>query len=260
MGRLDGKVAVITGAGSGIGEAGALLFAAEGASVVVVDAVATRVEAVVAAVRTGGGEAVGCTTDVSDYAAVCAMVETAIGVYGNVDVLWNNAGIGRGTGTPLEEISLEDWHAVLDVNLSGTFYAMKALLPHMKARRAGAIVNTASIAGLAAFAPGRAPYTASKGAVIALTRLAALELAAFGIRVNCIAPGRVRTNIGEGVTLSDGDPFKLGWKLPIPTVETNATRIAEPIEIAHTALYLVSDEVGPVTGATIAHDGGATAF
>jgi 3-oxoacyl-[acyl-carrier protein] reductase len=105
--------------------------------------------------------------------------------------------------------------------------------------------------------PGRAPYTASKGALISLTRLLALELAGFNIRVNCIAPGRVRTNIGANrQPAPDPSPFGIEWTSPTPTPETDATRIADPMEIAHTALYLVSDEVGPLTGITIAHDGG----
>jgi NAD(P)-dependent dehydrogenase (short-subunit alcohol dehydrogenase family) len=258
MGRLAGKVAIVTGAGSGIGAAGALLFAAEGARVVVVDSVAERVDATVAAVRAAGGDALGCTTDVSDFQAVGATVEATLAEYGRVDILWNNAGIVRGFGVPLEEISVETWHEVIDVNLNGTFYALKHVIPHMKARRSGAIVNTASIAGLVAYIPGRAPYSASKGAIVALTRLAALELAAFNIRVNCIAPGRVHTNIGaDAPSRPAHNDFGIEWTPPVPHPETDATRAAEPIEIAHTALYLVSDEVGPLTGATISHDGGA---
>jgi 3-oxoacyl-[acyl-carrier protein] reductase len=259
VGRLAGKVAIITGAGSGIGEAGALLFAQEGAKVVVADVQQARVESTVAAIRDAGGEAIGTTTDVSRLEDVQAMVDGAIEAYGQIDVLWNNAGIVRGFHTPIEDISVETWHEVMAVNLDGVFYALKCAIPHMKARRRGAIVTTASVAGLAAFVPGRAPYTASKGALIALTRLLALELAAFNIRVNCIAPGRVRTNIRENPGPMPADnPFGIDWSLPRLDPETDATREAEPIEIAQTALYLASDEVGPLTGTTIVHDGGAT--
>jgi 3-oxoacyl-[acyl-carrier protein] reductase len=130
----------------------------------------------------------------------------------------------------------------------------------MKSRRSGAIVSTASIAGIVANGPGRAAYTASKGALLALTRLLALELAGFNIRVNCVAPGNgVNTNINAGSPHAPvHSPFGIDWACPTPEPITGATRSATPMEIAYTALYLVSDEVGPVTGITIAHDGGRT--
>jgi 3-oxoacyl-[acyl-carrier protein] reductase len=259
MGKLDGKVAIITGAGSGIGEAGARLFAREGAAVVVADVVAERVGAVVDAIAAAGGEALGSTTDVSRLDDVEAMVDAAIAAYGRIDVLWNNAGIVREIWTPIEEIPVDTWHEVLGVNLHGVFYCLRCVIPHMKAQRRGAIVNTASIAGLVAHIPGRAPYTASKGALVSLTRLLALELAGFNIRVNCIAPGRVRTDIrGSNPERPAENRFGLEWSQPEPAPVTDATRVAEPEEIAQTALYLVSDDVGPLTGVTIAHDGGRT--
>ena len=260
-GRLEGRVSFITGAGSGIGEAGAKLFAREGATVVVAvaDAVAERVDATVAAIREQGGRAIGRTVDVADRPAVFEAVHATVDELGALDVLWNNAGIGRGAGTPLEDIRPEDWELVLSVNLTGVFSAMQAAIPHMKRRRTGSILTTSSVSGIKAFVPGGAPYTATKGAVIALTKLAALELAPFNIRVNCIAPGRVRTNMGEGIELPPDDPFGMRqWKPPRPTPVTDATRDAEPEEIAHTALFLVSGEVGPMTGTVIAHDGGVT--
>jgi 3-oxoacyl-[acyl-carrier protein] reductase len=258
LGSLDGKVAVITGAGSGIGAAGATLFAGEGARVVVADVDAARAAATVAAIESEGGRAVVCVADVAEAEDATRMIDDALTAYGRVDILWNNAGMARGAGTPLEEISIADWQLVLNVNLSGVFYAMKAVIPHMKQRRSGSIVNTASIAGLIAFVPGRAPYTAAKGGVISLTRVAALELAGFNIRVNCIAPGRVRTSMGDGLVIPEGNPFEIDWAPRVPRPATDATREARPEEIARTALYIVSDDVGPLTGAVIAHDGGAT--
>lgn len=258
-GKLDGRVAFITGAGSGIGEAGSLLFAREGAAVVVADVAPARVEATVAAIEAEGGRAVGRTVDVADPAAVRSAIDGVVGELGAIDVLWNNAGIGLGGGTPLEDIRSDHWERVLAVNLTGVFAAMQAAIPHMKRRRAGSILTTSSVSGIKAFVPGGAPYTVTKGAVIALTKLAAYELAPFNIRVNCIAPGRVRTNMGEGLELPPDDPFDLrNWKPPIPEPITDATRDAEPMEIARTALFLVSDDIGPMTGAVIAHDGGVT--
>jgi len=224
-----------------------------------VDVVQAAVDETVAAVTSAGHEALGCLTDVSRLEDVQTMVDATVRAYGQVDILWNNAGIVRGIYTPIEELPVETWHEVLGVNLHGVFYGLKCVIPHMKARRQGAIVNTASIAGLVARIPGRAPYTASKGALIALTRLLALELAGFNIRVNCIAPGAVRTNIRAGLpTEPDESPFGVEWASPILLPVTDATRPAEPIEIARTALYLVDDSVGPLTGITIAHDGGRT--
>jgi 3-oxoacyl-[acyl-carrier protein] reductase len=252
-------VAIITGAAAGIGDAGARLFAQEGAKVVVADVSEAGIDATVEAIEAAGGAALGVKADVSRLEDVQAMVEATMRTYGRIDILWNNAGIVRGIYTPLEEFSVEDWHAVLGVNLHGVFYGLKCVIPHMKAQRKGAIVNTASIAGLIANIPGRAPYTASKGALVALTRLLALELAGFNIRVNCIAPGRVRTNINAGGGEAPAESrFGVDWTYPFPAPETDATRPAEPAEVAQTALYLVDDEVGPLTGITIAHDGGRT--
>ncbi|HEX4518313.1 MAG TPA: SDR family NAD(P)-dependent oxidoreductase [Gaiellaceae bacterium] len=260
MDRLDGKVALITGSGSGIGEAGAMLFAQEGAKVVVVDIVPERVESAVAAIQEAGGEAIGVAADVSKLDEVEAMVAKTVESYGRIDIFWSNAGIVRGRYTPVEEFSVDLWNEVIDANLNAFFYGLKHVVPQMKAQRKGAILSTSSVAGLIANVPGRAPYTATKGALIALTRLLALELAGFNIRVNCIAPGRVRTNIHKGRDPApEPSPFGMEWPEPIlPLPETDATRRAEPIELAHTALYLVSDEVGPLTGITIAHDGGRT--
>jgi 3-oxoacyl-[acyl-carrier protein] reductase len=258
MGRLDDKIAIITGAGSGIGEAGAQLFARECATVAVVDMVEERVDAVVEALRASGAEAIGCVADVSDLAQVSAAVDRVVDAYGRVDVFWSNAGIVRGRYTPMEEFPVELWQQVLDTNLNSFFYGIKCVVPHMKRQRKGAILSTASVAGLVANVPGRAPYTASKGALIALTRLLALELAGFNIRVNCVAPGPTRTNIHAGrAPAPEPSPFGMEWPDALaPRPVTDATRRAEAAELAHTALFLVADEVGPLTGITIAHDGG----
>jgi 3-oxoacyl-[acyl-carrier protein] reductase len=258
LGRLEEKVAIITGSGSGIGESGAHLFALEGATVVVVDILEERVAAVVEAIHRDGGKARGIVTDVTDLEQMTAMAEETLEAFGRIDIFWSNAGIVRGRYTPAEEFSVELWQQVLDVNLNSFFYGLKAVVPQMKKQRKGVILSTASVAGLIANVPGRAPYTASKGALIALTRLLALELAGFNIRVNCVAPGRTRTNIhANRAPAPEPSPFGMEWPDPItPLPETDATRRAEPIEVARTALYLVSDDVGPLTGITVAHDGG----
>jgi NAD(P)-dependent dehydrogenase (short-subunit alcohol dehydrogenase family) len=260
MTRLKDKVAIVTGAGSGIGKAGVQLFSAEGAKVIVVDVDESRVRETVRSIVDSGGTALGSVTDVSDPADVASMVALAIEAYGQVDILWNNAGTIQGIYTPFEDITDEMWHRTLAVNLHGVFYTLKQVIPHMKQRRRGAIINTASVAGLVAHIPGRAPYTASKGALISLTRLLALELSGFNIRVNAIAPGNVHTSVLENSPPAPRDsPFGFDWVAPNrPTPVTDATRVAEPAEIAQTALYLACDEVGPLTGTVIAHDGGRT--
>lgn len=259
MGRLDDKVALITGGAAGIGRAGAELFAQEGAIVVVVDINEELAQSVADAIVAAGGQAIVRVADVKDPTKVADVVEDVISTFGRIDILWSNAGISRGAYSPIETFDIDLWREMIEVNLNSFFYLVRAAIPHMKQRRAGVILTTVSIAGLVAHVPGRAPYTASKGALIALTRLLSLELAGYGIRVNAIAPGRVRTDIHkhQAPALVE-DPFGVQWENPVPLPQTDATRPAEPEEIAQTALYLADDRVGPLTGAVIVHDGGRT--
>jgi 3-oxoacyl-[acyl-carrier protein] reductase len=259
VGRLDNKVAFITGAGSGIGKAGAELFAQEGAKVVVVDVNRESAHSTVNGIIAAGGEAIALLVDVKNVAQVDEAVAQAISTYGKIDILWSNAGISRGAYSPIETFDIDLWHEMIDVNLNSFFYLVRSAIPHMKRRRAGVILSTVSIAGIVAHVPGRAPYTASKGALIALTRLLSLELAGYGIRVNAIAPGKVKTDIHKHhAPAAAEDPFGVHWENPAPLPLTDATRPAEPAEIAQTALFLADDRIGPMTGAVIVHDGGRT--
>lgn len=252
MGKLAGKAAIVTGAASGIGEATALLFAGEGASVVVADRDEARGEHVVEAIRDHGAQALFAKTDVSKPDDVQAMIRAAVETYGRLDVIFNNAGIEGEMNKPTADCTLENWHRVIDINLTGVFLGMKYAIPEMLKNGGGSIINNASVAGLVGFA-GIPAYCASKGGVIQLTRCAAMEYATQGIRVNVICPGVIWTPMVERATGG--------------TAETEAAfKAMEPVgrfgtaeEIAKMALFLACDDASFCTGAPFIVDGGFVA-
>jgi NAD(P)-dependent dehydrogenase (short-subunit alcohol dehydrogenase family) len=251
--KLAGKVAVVTGAASGIGRATALLFAAEGAAVVAADLNETGGAAVVAAIRERGGRAESVRANVAEAADVRAMIDRAVGAFGGLDVLFNNAGIAAFKG--VEETTEEEWDRVLGVNLRGVWLGIKHAAPAMRARGGGSIINTASVHGMATQS-GIAAYAASKHGVIGLTRAAALDLAKDKIRVNCIQPGAIDTPLMRANMSAVGDEEeevrKIGAAEPIG-------RVGQPEEIAQMALWLASDDSSFATGAPFAVDGGLLA-
>jgi NAD(P)-dependent dehydrogenase (short-subunit alcohol dehydrogenase family) len=252
MGRLDGKVAVITGAASGIGAATAQRFCREGAAVVVADLNPAGGRAVVEACTEAGGRARFMRTDVSVEGDVAAAIAAAVDAYGRLDVLFNNAGLGGAIGR-IEETAVEDWDRTQAVLLRGVFLGIKHAIPRLRASGGGSIISTASVAGLRAGA-GPHAYSAAKAAVINLTRTAALELAADHIRVNCICPGGIHTPLlGQRFPGSDDQLAQLlAVAQPLP-------RTGTPDDIAAMALFLASDEARFVTGAAMVVDGGFTA-
>ncbi|HEY4944414.1 MAG TPA: SDR family NAD(P)-dependent oxidoreductase [Rhizomicrobium sp.] len=251
MTELQGKVAIITGGASGMGKAAAILFAQRGANVVVADLNVAGGEAVAALASAGGPRCIFQRTDVSLEDDVKALVARAVAEFGGLDIMFNNAGIGGAVG-PLEEISVEDWDKTQAVCLRGVFLGIKHAAQPMRARGGGAIVNTASIAGVWGY-PMLHAYSAAKAGVVNLTRSAALEFAADGIRVNCIAPGGVATPIvGAFGANKEAVEASLARGQPVP-------RAGQPDDIAHAALYLAGPHAGFVTGHTLVVDGGAVA-
>jgi NAD(P)-dependent dehydrogenase (short-subunit alcohol dehydrogenase family) len=246
-------VAVITGAGSGIGRAMALLFAQEGARILAADINGSAAEETAAAVQAAAGTAEAFTVNVVAPDEVRAMIDAAIAAYGRIDILCNNAGIG--STTDVVEAEPEEWDRVMAVNVKSVFLGCKYAIPHMIAQGGGVIVNTASVAGMVGLVK-RASYSASKGAVIALTRQVAIEYVEQGVRVNCLCPGTVDSPwVGRLLGQAD-DPSAARSAL---VARQPMGRLGTPEEIAAAALYLASDDAAFITGTGLVIDGGLTA-
>ena len=250
VGRLEGKRAIVTGAGSGIGRASTLLFAREGARVLAVDRNRDSVEETAQRVRDEGGEAVAMAADAGDEASVRAYLARALEDFGGLEVVHANAGISGGD-VPLFEQDVSSWTEILRVNLIGPFLAVKHCGQHMVAQGRGAIVCTASVAARRANAGG-SPYSASKAGVVSLVQTAANSMWGSGVRINAICPGLIETGMTRPVfeyARSRGNEDKLGQLNPL-------RRYGLPEEIAAMAAFLVSDEASYVNGQAIAVDGG----
>jgi len=250
MGRLSGKVALITGAGSGIGRATALLFAREGARVAVADRVPAGGNETVRMIRDAGGEATFIDADVSKEADVQEMVKTTVNSYERIDILHNNAGI-QGPFSPTTEFSEDIWNTILDTNLKSAFLTSKHAIPVMLKQGGGVIINTTSAAGIVGL-PYVAAYCASKGGVIQLTRSMALEYAPQNIRINCICPGGTQT------------PMMEQW-IPVDPAAREAFmktlpggRAIQPDEIARAVLFLACDDSSSAIGSVLVVDRGWT--
>ncbi|WP_254536996.1 SDR family NAD(P)-dependent oxidoreductase [Halomarina litorea] len=246
-GALDGKSAVITGAGAGMGRATAELFAERGASVTVVDLDAEAAEETVERIESAGGDAIAVAADVSDAEAVEGFVAEAVETWGGLDVLHNNAGVPMAS-TPVEDVDEGTWDRVLDVNLKSAFLGTKCAVPHLRESEDGVVLNTASTSGIRP-RTGLSAYAASKGGMITLTKQLASELAGDGVRVNAICPVATDTEMlpeftSEGLSMDDiADTIPLG-------------RLADPMDIAQAAAFLASDEASMITGTALEVDGG----
>jgi len=249
--QFDGKVALVTGAASGIGRASALAFAREGAKTVVADILVEGGEETVRLIKEAGGEALFVKTDVSKAAEVEALIQKVVDIYGRLDYAHNNAGI-EGTMAPTADCTEENWDRTININLKGIWLCMKYEIPQMLKQGGGAIVNTASVAGLVGF-QGLPAYCASKGGVIQLTRAAALEYAEAGIRVNAVCPGVIRTPMVQRILSIQPE-----MEAALTTMEP-VGRMGEPEEIAEAVVWLCSDAASFVTGHPMVVDGGLVA-
>src|SRR5215471_5751271 len=255
--EFTGRVALVTGGGNGIGRATAVAFARHGAKVVVVDRDGVGAQATIGIIRQNGGEAIAVTADVTRSEDVKAYVKAALEKYGRIDCFFNNAGI-EGKLAPTAEYEEAVFDAVIGVNVKGVFLGLRHVLPEMIRQGSGAVVNTASVAGLVA-TPGMPAYVASKHAVIGLTKTAAGEVAREGVRVNAVCPGPVDTRMIHALEkmISPDDPDSVGKRYAsvIPS-----GRYTTPEEIANMVLFLSSDLASNITGAQYVVDGGRTAI
>jgi NAD(P)-dependent dehydrogenase (short-subunit alcohol dehydrogenase family) len=248
MGRLDGKIALITGAGCGIGRAAAQLFAAEGAKVALAEIALADGEATVEAIRSAGGDARLIETDVARPESVEAAVKATLDAFGGLHVLYNNAGGATARDGKVTDMALDEFWRTIGVDLFGTFLGCRFALPVMAAAGGGSIINTTSIRALIGTA-GADAYTAAKGGVLTLTKALALQWASAGIRINAIAPGVVLSERVRALLKEDDPIFR-----------KSLLGASEPADIAQLALYLASDESRRVTGAILPVDSGASAI
>jgi NAD(P)-dependent dehydrogenase (short-subunit alcohol dehydrogenase family) len=248
MFRLKDKVAIITGATSGIGQASAILFAKEGASVAAVGRSIERGEQTVGMIKDSGGEATFIRTDISIAEDVEEMVRIAVDRYGRLDILYNNAAIVHEPASTVD-MEVREWENTIDTNLTGSWLCMKYAIPEMINNVGGSIINTASLAAKVGV-PNQIAYSATKGGIISMSRVAAVEYANKGIRVNCIAPGPTATPMLVGFYREDGVRYLSGLN------PRGCLGMME--EVAHLALFLASDESCHIIGQTLSVDGGHT--
>jgi len=253
--QLEGKVALITGGGSGIGKATAGLFAREGCRVAVLDLERHEVERVANGIKHDGGQALCLQADVSRPADLDEAVRRIVGHWGRLDIVFANAGI-NGLWAPLEEITPGEWDRTLDTNLKGTFLAVRAALPELK-KRGGSVIITSSVNGTRMFSnTGATAYAVSKAGQVAFAKMAALELARFDIRVNVICPGAVETNIGENTQMRDLEEVRAPVEFPQGVMPLTHGKSGCPEQVARLVLFLASAASDLITGTEIWIDGG----
>jgi NAD(P)-dependent dehydrogenase (short-subunit alcohol dehydrogenase family) len=245
MGRLDGKVAVITGAASGIGRASAQRFASEGANVVVADVAVEEGSRLADEI---GGRF--CEVDVADEASVANLYDDTVAAFGGIDVLFNNAGISPPEDDSILTTTLDAWQRVQDVNLTSVYLCCRHGIPHLLSRGGGSVINTASFVAVLGSATSQISYTASKGGVLAMSRELGVQFARQGVRVNALCPGPVNTPLLQ--ELFSKDPERAARRL----VHVPMGRFAEPEEIASAALFLASDDSSFITASSFIVDGG----
>lgn len=248
MGKLNSKVAIITGASSGIGRVAAAIFASEGANVVVTSRRTEAGEATINMIKKSGGEATFIRTDVSKAKDVKEMVKATVNIYGRLDVLYNNAAIVHEPASTVD-IRVDEWGKTIAINLTGSWLCMKYAIPEMIKSGGGSIINTASLAAQIGV-PNQIAYSAAKGGIIAMSRVAAVEYASKGIRVNCIAPGPIATPMLIGFYGDEGVRYLSGLN--------PRSQLGRMEDVVQLALFLASNESSHIIGQTLAIDGGHT--
>jgi NAD(P)-dependent dehydrogenase (short-subunit alcohol dehydrogenase family) len=247
--QLAGKVALITGAGSGIGKATALLMGAEGAQVAALSRTESEVQRTADEIIRAGGQAIAVKADVSDYVQMQAAIDKIIATWGQIDVVFANAGI-NGVWAPLDELSLDEWNKTLNINLTGTFITVKLALPYLK-RNGGSVIVCSSVNGTRVFSnTGATVYSCTKAAQVAFTKMLALELAPFKVRVNVVCPGWIETDIGDNMEVRN-----IADRIGHITVPLTGNKPARSEQVASVVLFLASDAASHVTGTEMWVDG-----
>ena len=252
--QLEGKVALITGAGSGIGKAAALLLAREGARVAALGRTADEIEQTAAEIRKAGGEAIPVVADIAKPEDMQRAVQQTVEKWGRLDIVFANAGI-NGVWAPLEELTPEDWDNTLNTNLKGTFLTVKYAVPHLK-RQGGSVIITASVNGTRIFSnTGATAYSCSKAGQVAFTQMAALELAPHQVRVNVICPGAIETEISENTQQRNLEHVRIPVEYPEGSQPLTGGKPGSADEVAQLVLFLASDASKHITGTPIWIDG-----
>jgi NAD(P)-dependent dehydrogenase (short-subunit alcohol dehydrogenase family) len=255
--RLEGKAALVTGAGTGIGKAAALLLAAEGAKVGVLSDTGTEIEKVAKQIERAGGEAIALTADVSQPSETQKAIDTLAEKWGRIDIVFANAGI-NGVWAPIEELEPDEWDKTLEVNLKGTFLTVKYATPYLK-KRGGSVIVTSSVNGTRVFSnTGATAYSCSKAAQVAFTKMVALELAKHKVRVNVICPGAIETAISENSEQRDLEAIREPVIYPEGTIPLTDGKPGTVEQVARLVLFLASDDSSHITGTEVWIDGGGS--
>ncbi|HVG10920.1 MAG TPA: SDR family NAD(P)-dependent oxidoreductase [Thermoanaerobaculia bacterium] len=254
-GRMEGKVALITGGGSGIGEAAALRLAREGAKVAVLGRTREKLDETVERIEDDGGEALAITADVSKYPDMERVVAEVVERWGRLDVVLANAGI-NGVWAPIDQITPAEWEKTIAINLTGTFFTIKAAVPHLK-ERGGSVIVTSSVNGTRMFSnAGASAYSSTKAAQVALTQMLAVELAKHRIRVNVICPGAIETDIDESTEKRDIEEAREPVEYPEGEIPLTDGKPGSADQVAKLILFLASDDSDHITGTPVWIDGG----
>ena len=254
--QLSGKVALVTGAGSGIGKAAALLLAREGAAVGVLGWIEDEVQAATREIEQSGGRAIPLVADVSDFVQMSRAIGELVAACGRLDVVFANAGI-NGVWAPIDEIQPEEWDRTININLRGTYLTIHHSVPHLKNAGGGSIVITSSINGTRTFTtPGATAYSCAKAAQVVMAEMLALELAKYGIRVNAICPGRTQTNMGKNTFQRNSDKAGVPVDVPRSYIPLTGHEPGKSDDVAELVLFLASDRSRHITGTPVYIDGG----